>query len=589
MLKYINDYVSEFEKELNIPLMNKEGDRPLVEYIEDAWRSLEIVKNIKIMKFEYNDNESEIDINKFIFKREKKKKKKDRVNYKFVNNDRYGCLTVWIQITAEEKDQRTLETSVHQKVIKKQMLIPLQDEDGYYYIKGKRYYIIYQLVDKSTYTSASSVTLKSLMPIAVKRGSIRTEDLVKSELSKKDVCGTEFLLPIYNVFVFKKEIPIILFFAANGLDYALSFLGVDNVLKFIENIDNMDNDNYLYFQISSKLFIEVNKQIFLKYPYIQGMVGMFLHVCTNRFTLQDLNNKDIWIKKLSNNNTVEKGSDILVFFNRLLDETTKKILMLDDYNKDDIYSLLRWIMQNFNELRMKDNLSLDNKRLRCNEYVASLLTQEFSKRLNRIITLGAKATLADFSDMFRFSGVILIQKMHSSGILRFDDTINDMDFFSRFKYTTKGPHSLGGKNSNNISIRYRGIHPSFLGNIDLLVCGNSDPGTSGVLTPFGKIDGLYFNNSREPDNFAYDFKNDVADIMKKDGVEYIEIKAENKDDYYKILSELAKFNKECITVSGTSRDNYTVILENDENSEDSDNDTSKETADTKGNENEKES
>jgi hypothetical protein len=589
MLKYINDYVSEFEKELNIPLMNKEGDRPLVEYIEDAWRSLEIVKNIKIMKFEYNDNESEIDINKFIFKREKKKKKKDRVNYKFVNNDRYGCLTVWIQITAEEKDQRTLETSVHQKVIKKQMLIPLQDEDGYYYIKGKRYYIIYQLVDKSTYTSASSVTLKSLMPIAVKRGSIRTEDLVKSELSKKDVCGTEFLLPIYNVFVFKKEIPIILFFAANGLDYALSFLGVDNVLKFIENIDNMDNDNYLYFQISSKLFIEVNKQIFLKYPYIQGMVGMFLHVCTNRFTLQDLNNKDIWLKKLSNNNTVEKGNDILVFFNRLLDETTKKILMLDDYNKDDIYSLLRWIMQNFNELRMKDNLSLDNKRLRCNEYVASLLTQEFSKRLNRIITLGAKATLADFSDMFRFSGVILIQKMHSSGILRFDDTINDMDFFSRFKYTTKGPHSLGGKNSNNISIRYRGIHPSFLGNIDLLVCGNSDPGTSGVLTPFGKIDGLYFNNSREPDNFAYDFKNDVADIMKKDGVEYIEIKAENKDDYYKILSELAKFNKECITVSGTSRDNYTVILENDENSEDSDNDTSEETADMKGNENEKES
>jgi hypothetical protein len=589
MLKYINDYVSEFEKELNIPLMNKEGDRPLVEYIEDAWRSLEIVKNIKIMKFEYNDNESEIDINKFIFKREKKKKKKDRVNYKFVNNDRYGCLTVWIQITAEEKDQRTLETSVHQKVIKKQMLIPLQDEDGYYYIKGKRYYIIYQLVDKSTYTSASSVTLKSLMPIAVKRGSIRTEDLVKSELSKKDVCGTEFLLPIYNVFVFKKEIPIILFFAANGLDYALSFLGVDNILKFIENIDNMDNDNYLYFQISSKLFIEVNKQIFLKYPYIQGMVGMFLHVCTNRFTLQDLNNKDIWLKKLSNNNTVEKGNDILVFFNRLLDETTKKILMLDDYNKDDIYSLLRWIMQNFNELRMKDNLSLDNKRLRCNEYVASLLTQEFSKRLNRIITLGAKATLADFSDMFRFSGVILIQKMHSSGILRFDDTINDMDFFSRFKYTTKGPHSLGGKNSNNISIRYRGIHPSFLGNIDLLVCGNSDPGTSGVLTPFGKIDGLYFNNSREPDNFAYDFKNDVADIMKKDGVEYIEIKAENKDDYYKILSELAKFNKECITVSGTSRDNYTVILENDENSEDSDNDTSEETADMKGNENEKES
>ena len=63
---------------------------------------------------------------------------------------------------------------------------------------------------------------------------------------------------------------------------------------------------------------------------------------------------------------------------------------------------------NFNDLRMKDNLSLDNKRLRCNEYIASLLTQEFSKRLNKIITLGSKATMNDFTDMFKFSGELLI-------------------------------------------------------------------------------------------------------------------------------------------------------------------------------------
>ena len=46
--------------------------------------------------------------------------------------------------------------------MKKSMLIPLQDEEGYFYIKGKKYYLIYQLVEKSTYTSNSSVTLKSL-------------------------------------------------------------------------------------------------------------------------------------------------------------------------------------------------------------------------------------------------------------------------------------------------------------------------------------------------------------------------------------------------------------------------------------------
>lgn len=573
MKKYINDYVSDFEKELNIPLMNKEADMPLVEYVKDAWRSLEIVKNIKILKFEYNENESEIDINRFIFKREKKKRKKDRCDYKFVNDDRYGCLTVHIQITIEEEDQRTKEKSIHQKIIKKQMLIPLQDEEGYYYIKGKKYYIIYQLVDKSTYTSSSSVTLKSLMPIAVKRNSIKTENFTKTVINKTDDNGTEYLLPVYNVFVFKKEIPIILFFVANGLDWALSFLGVDTVIKFIEDTDNIDEEKNIYFQVSSKLFIEVNKELFLKYPYIQGIVGMFLEVCTNRFTLKDMYNKEIWIKKLSNNNTLEKGNDILVFFNRLMDETTKKILMLDDFNKKDVYALLRWIMQNYNTLRMKDNLSLDNKRLRCNEYVASLLTQEFSKRLNRIITLGSKATMGDFHDCFKFSGEILIQKMHSSGILRFDDTINDLDFFSKFKYTTKGPHSLGGKNSNNISIRYRGIHPSFLGNIDLLVCGNSDPGTSGILSPFGKIEGLYFNNSSEPDDFTFDFKKDIKNIMDKDGVEYLEINCDNKKDYYKILNALVDFNEDSITVSGTSKDNFKIIVENSEDADSDENDT----------------
>ena len=127
-------------------------------------------------------------------------------------------------------------------------------------------------------------------------------------------------------------------------------------------------------------------------------------------------------------------------------------------------------MQDFNELRMKDNCDLNNKRLRCNEYIASLLTKEFSKRLNRIISMGEKATIDNIKELFRFSGDILIQKMHSSGILRFNDQVNDMNFWSKFKYTSKGPHSLGGNNSNNIGIKYRGLHPSMLGQIDVLVC-----------------------------------------------------------------------------------------------------------------------
>ena len=40
-----------------------------------------------------------------------------------------------------------------------------------------------------------------------------------------------------------------------------------------------------------------------------------------------------------------------------------------------------------------------NKRIRCNEYIASLLTKEFSKRLNRIISLGEKATIDNIKEL----------------------------------------------------------------------------------------------------------------------------------------------------------------------------------------------
>jgi hypothetical protein len=67
--------------------------------------------------------------------------------------------------------------------------------------------------------------------------------------------------------------------------------------------------------------------------------------------------------------------------------------------------------------------------------------------------------------------MILIQKMHSSGVFRFDDNINDMDFFSRFKFTNKGPHSAGQKNGNSVGVKYRGMVECSCKT--LLIAGNS--------------------------------------------------------------------------------------------------------------------
>lgn len=422
MKKYLKDYISDFEKELNIPLMNKEADRPLVEYIIDSWKSLEIVKNIRILKWSYSDDESKIDINDFILKRDKKKKKKDRVKYKFINDDRFGSLTVWVEITMWSQPKKDGTQELQKKIIKKNMLIPVQDENGFFHIKGNKYYLLYQMVDKSTYTSKQANILKSLMPNIMKRYTVE----------EKDINGKVYKLPLYKIVVFKKEIEVLAFYAVNGLSYALSYFCVQSIIDVTTTTDNPDM--FIYFPISSKVFLAVYKDLFDKYQYVQGIVAMILSMTTNRFTLDDVNNPEYWIKKIGSGN-IDKGKDLLIFVTRLLDETTKKILKLSEYHKVDIYPLLRWMLMEYNEIRSKDNLSLDNKRLRCNEYIASLLTIEFSKRLNRVISLGNKATIEDFKDIFKFSGEIILQKMHSSGILRYDENINDMDFFSKFKYT----------------------------------------------------------------------------------------------------------------------------------------------------------
>ena len=425
MIKHIKDYVSDFERDLNIPLMTKEADAPLVDYVVDSWKSLCIIQNIQFLGYEYTETESEIDINKYVFKREKKTPKKDKFDYKFVDDTRAGKLTVEMLISSVDRDPKTKKPVTHQKIIKKSMLIPLLDEHGMAYIKGKKYYLIYQMVEKSTYTSANGVILKSLMPFAIRRTSSVIEDMSENV----------YTVPIYNIELYKKDIPIMLIYASNGLSFAIQY-ALDTayaVMDFVTSYDKEDKTN-LYFQISSKLFLRVNKKLFDNYTYVQSVVGGVLKICTNRLTIDKIDDTDIWLKKLSNNN-IEKGKNLIISLQRLMDETTRKMLKVNVYRKLDVVSVIKYMTENYNDLRAKDNMNLCNKRLRCNEYIASLLTQEFSKRLNRIMSLGNKATIDNYKEMFKFSGDLLIQKMHSSGILRFCDAINDLDFFSKFKYT----------------------------------------------------------------------------------------------------------------------------------------------------------
>ena len=440
----LKDYICEYEDRLNTKIMNKEFDVPLVDYIVDVWKSLEVLPQINFDHYEYSEVESEININKLMFKRDKKKKKKDRYEVKNVLDDRVGKLTVYLNVSMLEKDNSTGEITHQIYPFKKEMLIPLEDENGYYTLKGKKFYLIWQMVEKSTYTSQSSVTTKSLMPVATKR--------VAKTI--KDCAGNVYTLPTYNVFVIHKETPIILFYMSRGLSRALDFLNLYDVIIPIDTLpdDFMDDEEFMYFPLNNKgtCFIKVMKDMFDEFVYVRAIVASLYDQCMTgksgksptTITLNKLEDGKVWMKKMNSQGSYDRSTSIMQYFDRMLDETTKKILKLPACQKYDIYGLLRWMQEEFNELRLKDNCDLSNKRIRCNEYIASLLTKEFSKRLARIISMGDKATVDNIRELFKFSGDILIQKMHSSGVLRFNDSVNDLDMFVKFKYTSKGPHSI---------------------------------------------------------------------------------------------------------------------------------------------------
>lgn len=206
-----------------------------------------------------------------------------------------------------------------------------------------------------------------MMPVSIKM----------KQASYKTIDGVEYLAPTYTINIFKKDANIMLFYLASfGIEKTLRFFSVDKLVKFVSSVEE-NSDDKLYFAISSKMYLEVNRYFFDKYSYTKTIVFMLLNVMTNRLTFDTLYDNDFWIESIgalgttNKLNQYEKGLNTLTFFDRIIDDTTKRTLKVHDCHKKDIYTILRWLMSNFNELRKKDNLSLDNKRLRCNESIGS--------------------------------------------------------------------------------------------------------------------------------------------------------------------------------------------------------------------------
>lgn len=412
MRRFLNDMPNDYEKALNKDLLNKSFDRPLHEYIYDAFKGFEILPNIKILGYEWVPDEDKYDVNDHVIRRNSNKNK----TIKHISETRCGVMYIDAEVTGLDKNG---VMKVH--YIKKPLVLPIIDEDGYMTIKGKKCYLIYQMVDKMLYPSFSAVTIKSLMPICVKTA--------KDDFTDMD--GNTYTIPTYTIQIFKTAINVLLLYSNLTITKTLNFMEVERFIRIERKGETPPpcKDEIIRFDCGKKsdIIVAVKKKAFDKEIYIRSIVGCLINLfMETKIKYDQIDDWEEWMIIVGGKHTIRRGLYQHIFFNRLLDEVTRKELRINDQDKQNIYYLLRWIIQNYHALWSKDNLSMINKRLRCNEYLGSYFTAEVSKRINRIVSLGDKATIRDYLNLFKFPeqhwgsslncGNILISQLNRSSI-----------------------------------------------------------------------------------------------------------------------------------------------------------------------------
>lgn len=512
MLHLIKEkYRNPEEANINYPIINREYEKELSEYIIACFKSISMVLNeIQLVDSQFIIDTDKVDQGSY--ERIRSNKQKDlQKHFCYINESRLGELKMTFHVDMEFEGNHT------PLVYNIKLLIPIPDSKGYYLIKGNRYILQYQLTESSTYTTSNSVIQKSLMPIKVR----------KNRVTAKTVDGTELTLNMFDVLVFRKFENYLLFYLATmGWSETLEYFSVGQYIRAIPEMD--DEEGYIYIRVSSTLYLKVLERA-LNNTYVQGMLGNITALCNNRLSYEDIENKDVWITKIGalkqnsqKESHYELGKRYLILFNRMLDEANIENLRLMGCNKRDIYAIIRWIVQNFNDLWQKDNLNIINKRLRCNECVASSLNDIISERIKRFVNTTANTEEKQkikYDHFFAYRGTEVISKLHKSGLMRFDDMVNDADLFQRLKVTSKGPSGSGNKtDSKTVSAIRRGLDPSHEGRLDINFCSSSDPGLTNYLTLGCKTDGMYFEGApEEPEEFYYNFKRDMGEIDEESG------------------------------------------------------------------------
>ena len=514
------------EDDYNIDFIKSVNDYKIEDLVVMSMKEVEAISNITIESYGVNYNYDEIDINEHKVNINFKRKNPYDVKipkYKYLVDSYYADM--WFNIK--------IETNLNVNVITKHILIPMLTDDGYFILNGKKAKAIWQMVEASVYTQRGKTTLKSRMPIIMYK-------TVTKEMTDTD--GNVYTFKPYSYamdtssknkrFVKKTSNkaknkfinPFCIFAAKIGLLGAIQFMAIERFVSIVQKDELEYHDRFAYFPMDT-LYIRVEK-IALENELVASLVGMLTMLGTDEFpiTWENVNDTSYWVCRIGIVGTkhdkplpefYNKGITTIMMIERLLDNMTIRNLRLPEAHKRNIYEILRWMIVQFDELKVKDNIDINNKRVRKNEYIIkATLGRKINDNINRVITHRSDSrqnTIDALLEIFNFGDDIIINGMRNiNDLIKSDDITNDLTLIEDLAYSSKGPEALGDGSSKNVMVRMRDVHPSFMGKIDCECTSNSDIGMSGSFVPYVQIyDGFYFTPEKEPDSKLFDINSKI--------------------------------------------------------------------------------
>ncbi len=443
-----------------------------------------------------------------------KNKSKDYMIYP-IEQSRYMIIDIHYELSAPNDDGEIETKDCHTKVFYPELL-----SGQYFSLKNNRFFPVMQLANAEFYRSQDAVVLKTMfMPLKIKSSYVKLKDLGK-------VFGREgFKTRRLEAVLFSKSITVFkYFFAKFGIQETMRRFGLDSHMEFLfEEWKNIDpDDSKYYFRCTKKITLAVDKNWFHADINVNPMLTECVVSVFNKSMIKvdKFYDTNYWYKRLgseftTNGNRREaKAKSIILSLERILDDTTKSTLRLDDKYKKDVYTMMQYMIVNYNTIIKVDNHNLANRRVRVAEYLLYPFTKKLSDSVYRLVN-ESKVKMQSLENIFsNIDEMFIIKRMSTIQLLRYSNNSSSLDLFaSTLKASKSGPQTQAGSTANQ-GVLSKTINTSYLGKIDTTATSSGDPGTSATMVPFVEV--------KDPTNAHQFFFTDKPEFDTEDELEDIQ-------------------------------------------------------------------